>query len=72
MPLQLDALGHASCPRCPGPNDLLRLWRQAAVPESALNVPVLWLPPRRPKVAKIYRCIRCGYERRQIEPAPPE
>jgi Zn ribbon nucleic-acid-binding protein len=35
-----------------------------------MNVPVLWLPERRLKVAKIYRCVSCGYERRQIEAAP--
>jgi len=52
------------------PNDLLRVWRQTELPESALNIPVVWLPERRPKVARIYRCISCGYERRQIEPAP--
>ena len=70
--LHLDGLGHASCPKCAGPNNFLRLWREAALPESALNIPVVWLPERRPKVAKIFRCIRCGYERRQIEPAPTQ
>ena len=68
--LQVDADGHAACPKCPRPNNFLRLWRQAALPESALNIPVVWLPDQRPKVAKIYRCIRCGCERRQIEPGP--
>ena len=68
--LHLDAAGHATCPKWPMPNDLLRVWRQTELPESALNIPVVWLPERRPKVARIYRCISCGYERRQIEPAP--
>jgi Zn ribbon nucleic-acid-binding protein len=72
MLLQVDALGRASCPKCSGPNNLLRVWRETTVPPSGLNIPLVWLPPRRPKVAKIYRCIRCAYEHHQIEPALPE